>query len=45
VAVPALHLSRPDTEYPIDAHLQALASHLVYGAVTELAFVALRRLM
>lgn len=35
MAVPALGLSRPATSYPVSIHLYALASHLVFGAVTE----------
>lgn len=35
-AVPALHLSKPPTEYPLQTHLYALASHAVYGLTTEM---------
>jgi Protein of unknown function (DUF1440) len=35
-AVPALGLSKKPTEYPAAVHLQALASHLVYGLTTDL---------
>jgi uncharacterized membrane protein YagU involved in acid resistance len=35
LAVPALGLSRPNTDYPAEAHAQAFASHLVYGATLE----------
>ena len=36
VAMPVLGLSRPTTRRPLEKHLQALASHLVYGMTTEL---------
>ncbi len=35
VTVPALKLSKPPTAFPISTHVYALASHLVYGWVTE----------
>jgi hypothetical protein len=35
LAMPLLGLSRPTTERPREMHLQSLASHLVYGIVTE----------
>jgi putative membrane protein len=35
IAVPALGLSKPPTEYPASKHAYALASHLVYGATLE----------
>lgn len=35
IAVPALGLSKPPWAYPASSHAKALASHLVYGAVTE----------
>ena len=34
-AVPALRLSKPPSAYPPSTHAYALASHLVYGFVTE----------
>ncbi len=34
-AVPALRLSRPAKEVPLSSHMEALASHLVYGLSTE----------
>jgi putative membrane protein len=43
VAVPAAGLSRPVKEIPIATHLYALASHLVYGWVTETVRRAIRR--
>lgn len=36
IAVPALHLSPPSTQSPPRTHLNALASHCVYGFVTDL---------
>jgi hypothetical protein len=42
VAVPALGLSEPASEYPAAIHLQALASHLVYGVATWEAVRAIR---
>jgi putative membrane protein len=36
VAVPAFGLSKKPTEYPAAVHVQALASHLVYGLTTDL---------
>jgi putative membrane protein len=45
VAVPMLRLSRPTTEYPADVHLQAFASHLVYGITTEIVQAGLRAVM
>jgi hypothetical protein len=41
IAMPALRLSRPDVDYPADVHLQAFASHVVFGVTTELAYLAL----
>jgi hypothetical protein len=35
VAVPALGLSGPPSEYPLSIHAYALASHVVYGFTTE----------
>lgn len=43
VAVPALGLSKPPTEFPPSTHVYALASHFVYGATTELVRRAVRR--
>jgi uncharacterized membrane protein YagU involved in acid resistance len=34
--LPALGLSKPATEYPAATHAYALASHCVYGVVTDL---------
>jgi hypothetical protein len=36
VAMPLLGLSRRDQEYPLEAHLQSFAAHLVFGLTTEL---------
>ncbi len=41
VSLPALGLSKPPTKIPLSTHLYALASHFVYGAVTE----AIRRVV
>jgi len=35
VSLPALGLSKPPTSIPLSTHVYALASHFVYGAVTE----------
>jgi uncharacterized membrane protein YagU involved in acid resistance len=43
VAVPATGLSKPAREIPVATHLYALASHLVYGWITETVRRALRR--
>jgi len=45
VAVPLLGLSKPDSAYPLEAHAQAWASHIVYGVTTELVRRGVRRLM
>jgi putative membrane protein len=45
LAVPMLRLSRPTTDYPPEAHLQAFAAHLVYGVTTELVQFGLRAAM
>jgi hypothetical protein len=45
VAVPMLRLSRPTTDYPAEVHLQAFASHLVYGITTEIVQAGLRAVM
>lgn len=42
IAVPALGLAKGPREYPLSAHGSALASHLVYGAATELVRSGLR---
>jgi putative membrane protein len=43
IAVPALHLSRPATDYPVSTHAQALAAHCVYGLSTETVRELVRR--
>ena len=45
VSVPALHLSKPPTKISFSTHLYALASHLVYGAVTESVRRVLRKIL
>ena len=43
IGVYAFGLSKPPTQYPISVHLYALASHLIYGLITELVRRTLRR--
>jgi type IV secretory pathway TrbD component len=43
VAVPAAGLSKPPMEIPLATHLYALASHLIYGSITETVRRAVRR--
>lgn len=43
VAVPALHLSKAPTKYPVSNHALALASHAVYGATTDVVRRLVRR--
>ena len=43
VTVPALKLSKPPMAFPISTHVYGLASHLVYGWVTEQVRRAVRR--
>jgi len=43
VAVPAAGLSKPAREIPVITHVYALASHLVYGWITETVRRAVRR--
>ncbi len=43
MAVPAARLSKPPKEIPLTTHIYALASHLVYGWVTETVRQAVRR--
>lgn len=35
LAVPALHLSHPPTEYPLATHARSLGAHVLYGVVTD----------
>jgi putative membrane protein len=44
-AVPALGLSKPGTEYPLSIHVYAVASHLVYGLITEIVRRNVRRVL
>lgn len=41
--VPALGLAKPPTQTPVSTHVYALASHLVYGFVTESVRRAFRK--
>src|SRR5215472_12065053 len=43
--VPALHLGRWPTEYPASSLANPLASHLVYGATTELVRRIVRQIL
>jgi hypothetical protein len=43
MAVPALGLSGPPNQYPLSAHANALGSHLVFGATTDVVRRAIRR--
>jgi hypothetical protein len=43
VAVPAAGLSKGPREIPVTTHIYALASHLVYGWLTEIVRDAVRR--
>ena len=43
LAVPAAGLSKPPKEIPLTTHVYALASHLVYGWITETVRRAVRR--
>ena len=43
LAVPAAGLSKPAREIPVTTHIYALASHLVYGWITETVRRAVRR--
>lgn len=45
IAVPALGLSKPITEYPVSTHASALSSHLVYGLTTDLVRRAVREVL
>jgi uncharacterized membrane protein YagU involved in acid resistance len=42
VTLPAIGLAKWPTQYPLSIHLYALASHLVYGLVTEAVRGAIR---
>ncbi len=45
IAVPALGLSKPVTEFPLSTHAYALSSHLVYGLTTDLVRRAVREVL
>ena len=45
VAVPALDLAKPPTEYPLSTNAYALSSHLIYGITTELVRRAVREVI
>jgi putative membrane protein len=45
IAVPALGLSKPSTEFPLSTHAYALSSHLVFGLTTEAIRRGLLRVM
>jgi putative membrane protein len=45
IAVSALRLTKPPTDYPLSAHANALASHLVYGLSTELGRRVVRAIL
>jgi putative membrane protein len=44
-SLPALGLAKPPNRIPMSTHVYALASHLVYGAVTEAVRRALRKML
>lgn len=45
LAVPAFHLSKPATEYPLHTYATPYAAHLVYGATTELVRRFVRKVL
>jgi hypothetical protein len=45
VAMPMLGLARRHQPYPLEAHLQSLAAHLVFGVTTEIVRRGLRTAM
>jgi hypothetical protein len=45
IAVPALGLSKPPTEYPPQMHADALAAHLMYGVTTDMLRRVLRHVV
>jgi len=45
ISVPLLGLSKGPTAYPLSTHAYSFASHLVYGAMTELSRRALRQVL
>jgi putative membrane protein len=42
LAMPALGLSRRDVDYPLEAHAQSFAAHIVFGVTTDLVRRAVR---
>jgi len=44
-SLPALGLSKPPSKIPLSTHVYAFASHLVYGAVTEVVRGAVRKVL
>ncbi|MDQ6892997.1 MAG: DUF1440 domain-containing protein [Acidobacteriota bacterium] len=42
IGTPSAGLAKPPSEYPLSVHLQSLAAHVAYGAVTELVRRLLR---
>ena len=45
VAVPALGLAKPPTEYPPEVHADALAAHFMYGLTTDVFRRVLRHVL
>lgn len=45
IAMPVLGLSDPDEHYPIEAHAQSFAAHLVFGVTAELVRRGVRALI
>ena len=45
ISVPLLGFAKGPTAYPVSTHVYALASHLVYGATTELSRRAIRHVL
>ena len=45
VAVPALGLAKPPTEYPPEVHADALAAHFMYGITTDVLRRVLRHVL
>ena len=45
IAVPALGLAKPPTEYGPEVHADALSAHLMYGATTDLLRRVLRHVV
>ena len=45
IAVPALGLAKPPTEYPAEVHADALAAHFMYGVTTDVLRRVLRHVV